>query len=101
MSIYMTEEEQLDMIKQWWKSHQSWILSIVCVILIGCLGLQYNRMHRERVQRAASDTYEKLMQASAQHNDNQILSYAHHIMTEYPHTVYADVSPFSLSKNYL
>ncbi len=101
MSVYMTEEEQLDLIKQWWSRHQTWITSVLSVLLLIFLVVKYVTMHHEKVQHLASISYDKLMQASEQPDDKRLVAYARDLVNEYPKTVYADAAQLALTKRFV
>lgn len=99
MSIYMTEEEQIDAIRQWWKRHQNIITTVLLVVLLCALGVKYWFWHKEKVIQQASTTYEQLLSAFSNQDDKAVKTHAEHIVHEYGNTVYADAARMALAKS--
>ena len=98
MSIYMTEAEQLEAIKDWWLRHQRWITILISAILLSVAGYRYWMWHTEKVTHSASQAYEQLMAATANQEGAAIEAYAKALIKEYPKTVYGDAARLALAK---
>lgn len=98
MSIYMTETEQLEEIKKWWKKHQNWITSILSILLIGVAGFRYWNWHTEKTLQQASSTYDNMIVALSNNDDKSTQSYANQLVNEYSQTVYASAAHLTLAK---
>ena len=61
MSVYMTEEEQLESIKKWWKRYGNIVSVCLSVVLITVAGFRYMQWHQTKITQQASITYEKMM----------------------------------------
>ncbi|MCH9717565.1 MAG: tetratricopeptide repeat protein [Gammaproteobacteria bacterium] len=101
MSIYMTEDEQLEAIKDWWKRNQRWITMLVSGALLLVAGYRYWAWHTDKVQHEASQAYEQLMVASSNQEAHAIEAYAKAIVKEYPKTVYGDAARLMLAKHWV
>lgn len=101
MSIYMTEEEQLESIKKWWVKHQSKITIVLSIILLCVAGYRYWNWHIEKRDKQASETYERLMVAFSKQDDQSIQAYAKTLSTEFGSTVYSDVARLTMARYYV
>ena len=101
MSVYMTEAEQLEAIKKWWKRHNNIITVILSVILLLISGYKYWNWHQEKVSQQASNTFEHLMLAFSNQDNKSVRSYANQLLNEYKDTVYADAARLTLAKMYV
>lgn len=98
MSVYMTEEEQLEAIKKWWQRNNTWIMLVLSCILLAYSGYKYWNWHVEKVNTQASNTYEHLMIAFSESDNKSVRSYANQLISNYDNTVYADAARLALAK---
>lgn len=101
MSVYMTEEEQLESIKKWWKQNGTLVTLIVSLVLFGIAGYRYWHWHQNKITQQASITYEQMMVALSNQNNKAVRSYANELIHEHSHSVYADVAHMTLAKIYV
>lgn len=101
MSIYMTEDEQVEYIKRWWKRYNGIITVLFSVVLLVMAGFKYWTWHQEKVTQQASNSYEHLMLAFSNHDNKGIRGYANQLITDYGNTVYADAARLTLAKLYV
>lgn len=101
MSVYMTEAEQLENIKRWWKRYNSIITVLLSIVLLACSGYKYWQWHQAKVIQQASNTYEHLMLAFSNKDNKAVRSYANQLITDYNRTVYADAARLTLAKLYV
>ncbi|KTD47946.1 transmembrane protein [Legionella quinlivanii] len=98
MSVYMTEEEQLEAIKKWWNRYSTLITIVLSVILLAVSAYKYWNWHVEKVNMQASNAYEHMMVAYSNKDNKSIKSYANDLITNYSETVYADAARMILAK---
>lgn len=101
MSVYMTEDEQLDAIKKWWKRYNGIVIVSVSVVMLVVSGFRYWSWHEQKVTQQASYAYEHLMLAFSNHDTKGVRGYANHLLTNYGQTVYADAAHLTLAKLYV
>ena len=101
MSVYMTEEEQLQAIKKWWLRYNTPILVLLSVVMLSVAGYRYWNWHHEKILTQASTVYERLMVSFSEHKNKEIRSYANQLIKEYGQTVYADAARMTLAKIYV
>lgn len=98
MSVYMTEEEQLKVMKQWWTKHSTKITMILSVILLMVSAYKYWNWHLDKTKQAASNAYEQLMLAYSNQDNKAIKAYANELISNFAHTVYGDAAHLVLAK---
>ncbi|MFC3907620.1 YfgM family protein [Legionella dresdenensis] len=101
MSTYMTEEEQIEAIKKWWRRYSTPITIILSVILLAASGYRYWQWHENKVNTQASNAYEHLMVAFSNHDNKAIKAYANQLTQQFSDTVYADAARMTLAKLYV
>ena len=101
MSIYMTEDEQLDAIKRWWKRYNGVVTVAISVVLLVISGFKYWNFHQEKITQQASGTYERMMVAFSNEDNKAVRGYANQLVTDYGKTVYADAARLTLAKHYV
>lgn len=101
MSVYMTEDEQLESIKKWWQKNGNIITVVVSIILLCVAGYRYMHWHQDKLKQQASVAYENMMVAFSNQDIKQVKSYANELIKDYSHSVYADVAHMTLAKIYV
>lgn len=101
MSVYMTEEEQLEAIKKFWKKHQNKIMLLVSSVLLVTAAVRYWHWHIEKRDQNASIVYEQLMQAFTKEDAPSTEAYAKTLVSNYQNTIYADAASLLLAKTFV
>lgn len=101
MSVYMTEDEQLEAIKKWWHRHGTKISALLSIVLLCIAGYRYMNWHQEKMTQQASVIYEHMMVALSNQNNKSVRSFANELTKDYAHTVYADSAHLTLAKLYV
>lgn len=101
MSVYMTEAEQLEAIKKWWKRHNNIITIVLSVILLAISGYKYWNWHQEKVNQQASNAYEHMMLSFSNQDNKGVRAYANQLLSDYGDTVYSDAARLTLAKLYV
>lgn len=101
MSVYMTEDEQLEVIKKWWKRYGNQVTVFLSVILLCIAGYRYMNWHQDRLKQEASTTYEHMMVALSNQNIKEVRSFANDLIKNYENTVYGDAAHMTLAKIYV
>ncbi|QMT60235.1 tetratricopeptide repeat protein [Legionella sp. PC997] len=101
MSVYMTEEEQLESIKKWWKQYGNLVTIVLSLVLFGIAGYRYLHWHQEKLTQQASVAYEQMMVALSNQNIKAVRAYANELIHEHGRTVYADAAHMTLAKIYV
>lgn len=98
MSVYMTEEEQVERIKSWWNKYGNLITIIFSLILFAISGHRYWTWHKNSISQQASVIYERMMVAYADSDYKQVQSNSQRLIDDYKNTVYADVAHLTMAK---
>lgn len=98
MSVYLTEAEQMELIKKGWQRYGAAVMWGLSIVLLAMSAWKYWHWHQEKVLQQASARYEQLMTAVATQEDKQIQSYARSLITEHKKTVYATAALLTLAK---
>lgn len=98
MSVYMTEEEQLEVIKKFWKRHQNKITVLLSVVLLVTGAVRYWHWHIEKRDQNASLVYEQLMQAFTKKDAASTEAYAKTLVSNYQRTIFSDAASLVLAK---
>lgn len=101
MSVYMTEEEQLESIKKWWNRYGTMITICVSIVMILIAGFRYYQWHQDKMKQQASVIYERMMVEFSNKNNKSVRAYAGELVKDYPHSVYADAAHLTLAKIYV
>ncbi|PJD93962.1 MAG: hypothetical protein CK424_00970 [Legionella sp.] len=94
----MTETEQIELLKKWWKRYHNIVIVTLSIILLAASGAKYWHWHRQTVSEQASNAYEHLMVAFSNQDFKSARSYTNQLMTQYPGTVYADTAQLIQAK---
>ncbi|WP_298624416.1 tetratricopeptide repeat protein [uncultured Legionella sp.] len=101
MSVYMTEEEQLEVIKKWWKRNGNIVTVVISVILLCVAGYRYMHWSQDKSTLQASAVYEQMMLAFSNQDIKSVRSYANELIKKHDHSVYSDVAHMTLAKIYV
>lgn len=101
MSVYMTEDEQIEAIKKWWQCYGTLITVVISLLLLMISGYKYWSWHQAKVKTQASTAYEQLMVAFSNQDNKAVKSYARQLTGEYNTTVYAHAARLILAKLYV
>jgi predicted negative regulator of RcsB-dependent stress response len=91
-TVYMTEVEQIEMLKKWWKRHHRVFVTTLSVVLLLISGGRYWQWHQHKHLEDASNAYEHLMVAFSSQDSESVQAYAQQLVSHYSDTVYADTA---------
>lgn len=100
-TVYMTEVEQIELIKKWWKRYHRVIVTSLSVILLLVSAGRYWQWHQQKHTEDASNAYEHLMVAFSGQDSEAVQAYAQQLVTHYSKTVYADTARLIQAKLFL
>ena len=98
MDTQLTEQEQIEAIKKWWKENGR---SIVVGIVLGVAavgGYRYWSYQQEKTAIAASQVYLEMTQAVDSGNTAEVLDHGAKLIAEFPGTSYAVMAALSMAK---
>jgi predicted negative regulator of RcsB-dependent stress response len=97
----MTEDEQLEVMKKWWKRYGNIVTVFLSLILLCIAGYRYMNWHHDKLTQQASITYENMMVALSNQNIKSVRSYANELIKDHTRSVYADAAHMTLAKIYV
>lgn len=98
MSVYLSEEEQIEQIKSWWKRYGNLLLIGLLLIAVIISGWRWwQQRHRNYLQQASS-AYEQLLIDVANENAEDITIRADNLITSYADTIYAHMATLLLAQ---
>jgi predicted negative regulator of RcsB-dependent stress response len=96
--MYATEDEQIEMIKQWWKKYGVTSLITFFLVIIAVFGIKMWQQRHEKMLYKASAVYERMINASA-NNDNDLMQLnAARLIDHYRSTPYAQLAALMLAR---
>lgn len=98
MTVYMSEEEQVEMLKSWWKKYGNIVTIIISLVLLSVAGYRYWNWHKSSVEQQASAIYERMMVAYANNDYKQVQSNSQRLIDDFKSTIYADVANLTMAK---
>ena len=100
MALDLEEQEKVEELKAWWKTHGNFISALVLAVAVGFAGWQGWRWYQASQAAQASTLYETLSKA-AQANDAKALRDAAGTLVEsYPRTLYASMGALVAARYY-
>lgn len=98
MTDYLTDEEQIGLIKDWWKKYGNMLVTTALVIVIAFFSWRWWQQHQLGVLERASDQYEQLMFYLADEDIENVQAQAQQLVTESANTVYAQLAALILAR---
>jgi len=98
MDAYLSEEEQWEVVKKWWREYGVMILLGILLAFAAGFGWRYWKRHQTAVASEASLAYQHIL---VSFTDQKILNFkkqAHTLMEQYPSTPYGTFSAWMLAK---
>ncbi|HET9843859.1 MAG TPA: tetratricopeptide repeat protein [Gammaproteobacteria bacterium] len=99
METYVTEEQQLDAIRKWFKEHGKTLLTAISLAVLLALGIRYWLHHKEVVRLKASDQYMAMVLNQNQEDVQSMQTKAQTLMKDFSHTPYASLAALQLAKH--
>ncbi len=98
MSVYMTEAEQIAVIKQWWQRYSTMIIVAFSIVLFMLSGYRYWQWHQEKIELKASNAYEHLMLSFSNQDQKSVYAYANELIKNNGTSIYADAARLILAR---
>ncbi len=98
MNDYVTDDEQVEKIKQWWKENGSSVIAGLVIGVGGLFGWRYWVDYRDSQAAQASEHFERMVQAIEQGQDAKAIEEANAILDDYGSTAYAAMAQLALAR---
>lgn len=99
MADYLTEQEQIQQLKNWVKQYGFTVLLGIIIALVITYGWRYWQNYHSRILQHASITYDEMLVQRAQNNTIGAINKANKLLSQYPKTPYADMASLMLAQN--
>ncbi len=98
MTEYLTEQEQIQQLKNWIKQYGMTILLGILIAAAITSGWRYWQSYRTKVLQHASAVYDEMIAMRAQNNTHGTIVQAKKLLRNYTKTPYADMAAFMLAR---
>ncbi|RDI44804.1 YfgM family protein [Aquicella lusitana] len=99
MTEYLTEQEQIEIVKNWIKQYALVIITGVIIAAIGISGWRYWQQRQAKILRHASAVYDEMLTKRAQNNVEATQVQAKKLFSHYPKTIYGQMAAFMLARD--
>ncbi|MBL0674167.1 tetratricopeptide repeat protein [Aeromonas dhakensis] len=96
MEVYTTEEQQVEVIKNWWKENGTSVIAGTVIGLVGLFGWRYYNEHQQTTQEAASQAYNE-MSAQLAKGDAASFEQAQSFISAHKGDSYAELAALQLA----
>lgn len=94
---YETDEQQAEALKKWWSENGKQVIIGAVVGLAAVFGWRAWQAHLGEVSATAAEALDRMMQVSAQGEQDQAMGQGQKILDEYGKSVYADFASLSMA----
>ncbi len=98
MEGYVSDKEQVQLIKDWWKKNGSTIIIAIILVLGINFGWHYWQSYKNNRAEQASMLYEQMLSASFAQKQDDFKLFAQHLIKDYAGTPYATLASLFLAK---
>lgn len=98
MTDYLTEQEQVELLKNWIKQYSLVILAGVTIAVIAITGWRYWEQRQQKTLTHASNVYDELLIDRAQNDKTATATQAEKLRTHYSQTTYSQMAAFILAR---
>lgn len=99
MTEYLTEQEQIELLKNWLKQYSLVIIAGVAIAIVTIAGWRYWQQRQAKILVHASAVYDEMLTVRSQNDITQTLIQAQKLFSHYPKTIYGQMAAFMLAKD--
>ncbi|MGL4249613.1 MAG: YfgM family protein [Aeromonas sp.] len=96
MEVYTTEEQQVEVIKEWWKENGTSVIAGTVIGLVGLFGWRYYNQQQQEAMEASSSSYNKVLEQLTK-GDAAGFEQAQHFVTANKGDAYGDLAALQLA----
>lgn len=101
LAEYLTEQEQVELLKKWIKQYSFVVLTGVLIAIALITGWRYYTEQHSAFIMRASTVYDRMLMARFQNNTANVTSEANSLTHQYPHTAYSEMAQFAIANDLL
>jgi len=101
LTDYLTEQEQIEILKSWIKQYSLVILAGVLIAIVTISGWRYWQQRQYKILSHASSVYDEMLSLRAQNDSSAALVQANKLFDHYTQTTYAQMAAFMLARTAL
>lgn len=98
LTEYLTEQEQIEILKNWLKQYSVVILTGIIIAFLVISGWRYWQQRQAKILSHASAIYDEMLSTRAQNDPAATLVQAQKLFSHYPQTVYGQMAALMLSR---
>jgi predicted negative regulator of RcsB-dependent stress response len=98
MAGYMTEQEQIELLKKWFREYGFTLLVGILLAVITTIGWHYWQQRQHALQIHASRLFDAMLTARSQNNAEQVRLHADRLIAHYQRTPYAPLAALTLAR---
>jgi predicted negative regulator of RcsB-dependent stress response len=99
LTEYMTEQEQIELLKNWIKQYSLVIIAGVAIAMLAITSWRYWQQRQYKMNSHASAVYDEVLTMRAQNNLQATEVQADKLFTHYPKTIYSEMAALMLARD--
>ena len=99
LTDYLTEQEQIELLKNWIKQYSLVILAGVTIAIIAITGWRYWQQRQNKILVHASAVYDEMLTVRSQNDMASTYVQAQKLLKHYPQTIYGQLAAFMLARD--
>jgi len=101
LTEYLTEQEQIQQLKNWVKTYGFTILLGIAIALLISSGWRFWQNRENKILTHASEIYDQMITSRAQNNIKAAETEANKLLSRYPKTPYAEMASLLLARDFV
>lgn len=98
LTEYLTEQEQIELLKNWIKQYSLVILAGVLLAIIAIFSWRYWQLRQTKILTHASSHYDIMLTKRAQNDTTATVTQSQKLVERYPQTAYGQMAAFMLAR---
>jgi predicted negative regulator of RcsB-dependent stress response len=99
LTEYLTEQEQIELLKNWIKQYSLVILAGVALAIVTISGWRYWQQRQANILNHASAVYDEMLTTRAQNDPANALVQSQKLYSHYPKTIYGQMAQLMLARD--